>query len=183
MTLAPGGLSLRAVSTFRRREMCTRTVLAAVGGALSPQSSSTSRSVLRVSLACTSKSARRARCLLPRGATSSPCSSTSSGPRMWKSICRGERGLVRPNVHETRHARQALLSRLYRAATPVRHDRSSSDSHRPGSRRCARPPQEAVMAQAVPTQHPAVVLRSHYRQVRALLAIAMIALGGLTVAG
>ena len=36
------------------------------------------------------------------------------------------------------------------------------------------------MAQAVPTQHPAVVLRSHYRQVRALLAIAMIALVGLT---
>jgi hypothetical protein len=38
------------------------------------------------------------------------------------------------------------------------------------------------MAQAVPTQHPAVVLRSHYRQVRALLAIAMIGLVGLTVA-
>ena len=28
------------------------------------------------------------------------------------------------------------------------------------------------MPQAVPTQHPAVVLRSHYRQLRALLAIA-----------
>jgi len=38
------------------------------------------------------------------------------------------------------------------------------------------------MAQAVPAQHPAVVLRSHYRQVRALLVIAMIALVGLTVA-
>lgn len=38
------------------------------------------------------------------------------------------------------------------------------------------------MAQAVPTQHPAVVLRSHYRHLRALLAIAMIAVIGLTAA-
>ncbi len=38
------------------------------------------------------------------------------------------------------------------------------------------------MPQTVPTQHPAVVLRSHYRHLRALLAIAMIALVGLTVA-
>jgi hypothetical protein len=39
-----------------------------------------------------------------------------------------------------------------------------------------------MMGQAVPTQHPAVVLRSHYRHLRALLAIAMIAVVGLTVA-
>jgi hypothetical protein len=38
------------------------------------------------------------------------------------------------------------------------------------------------MSQTVPTQHPAVVLRSHYRQLRALLAIAMIAVVGLTLA-
>jgi hypothetical protein len=38
------------------------------------------------------------------------------------------------------------------------------------------------MPQAVPTQHPAVVLRSHYRQLRALLAIAMIAVVGLSAA-
>jgi hypothetical protein len=38
------------------------------------------------------------------------------------------------------------------------------------------------MPQAVPTQHPAVVLRSHYRQLRALLAIAMIAVIGLSAA-
>jgi hypothetical protein len=38
------------------------------------------------------------------------------------------------------------------------------------------------MGKAVPTQHPAVVLRSHYRQLRALLAIAMIAVVGLTAA-
>jgi hypothetical protein len=38
------------------------------------------------------------------------------------------------------------------------------------------------MGQAIPSQHPAVVLRSHYRQVRALLAVAMIAVVGLTAA-
>lgn len=36
------------------------------------------------------------------------------------------------------------------------------------------------MAQEVPTQHPAVVLRSHYRNLRALLLIAMIAVAGLS---
>jgi hypothetical protein len=40
---------------------------------------------------------------------------------------------------------------------------------------------EATMGQAIPTQHPAVVLRSHYRHVSILLAIAMIAVVGLTV--
>ena len=38
------------------------------------------------------------------------------------------------------------------------------------------------MSQTVPAQHPAVVLRSHYRQLRSLLAVAMIAVLGLTVA-
>jgi hypothetical protein len=38
------------------------------------------------------------------------------------------------------------------------------------------------MPQTVPKQHPAVVLRSHYRQLRALLAIAMIAVVGLSLA-
>ena len=38
------------------------------------------------------------------------------------------------------------------------------------------------MGQAVRKQHPAVVLRSHYTQLRALLATAMIAVVGLTVA-
>jgi hypothetical protein len=36
------------------------------------------------------------------------------------------------------------------------------------------------MAQAIPTQHPAVVLRSHYNHLRALLAVAIIAIAGLT---
>jgi hypothetical protein len=37
-------------------------------------------------------------------------------------------------------------------------------------------------SQAIPSQHPAVVLRSHYRQLRALLAVAMIGVVGLTAA-
>ena len=38
------------------------------------------------------------------------------------------------------------------------------------------------MGNVIPAQHPAVVLRSHYRQLRRLLAIAMIAVVGLTAA-
>jgi hypothetical protein len=41
---------------------------------------------------------------------------------------------------------------------------------------------EAVMGQAIPRQNPAVVLRSHFNQLRALLAIALVAVAGLTVA-
>jgi hypothetical protein len=36
--------------------------------------------------------------------------------------------------------------------------------------------------EAISPQHPAVVLRSHYQHLRALLAVAMIAVVGLTVA-
>jgi hypothetical protein len=54
--------------------------------------------------------------------------------------------------------------------------------HHRARRRGGRPTQEAVMGKAIPAQHPAVVLRSHYRQLRALLAIAMIAVVGLTAA-
>jgi hypothetical protein len=38
------------------------------------------------------------------------------------------------------------------------------------------------MGQAIPTQHPAVVLRSRFNQLRALLAVAMIAVIGLSIA-
>ena len=38
------------------------------------------------------------------------------------------------------------------------------------------------MSQTLSTQHPAVVLRSRYQQLRALLVVAMIAVVGLTVA-
>jgi hypothetical protein len=38
------------------------------------------------------------------------------------------------------------------------------------------------MGKAIPAQHPAVVLRSRYRQLRALLAVAMIAVVGLSAA-
>ncbi len=38
------------------------------------------------------------------------------------------------------------------------------------------------MGRAIPTQHPAVVLRSHHQQLRGLLAVAMFAVVGLTIA-
>ena len=38
------------------------------------------------------------------------------------------------------------------------------------------------MAQAIPAQHPAVVLRSHYNHLRTLLAVAIIAIAGLSAA-
>jgi hypothetical protein len=41
---------------------------------------------------------------------------------------------------------------------------------------------EAVMGQAIPRQNPAVVLRSHFNQLRALLAAALVVVAGLTVA-
>jgi hypothetical protein len=40
--------------------------------------------------------------------------------------------------------------------------------------------QEAVMSTSVPRQHPAVVLRSHYRQLRSLVAVLVVAVVGLT---
>jgi hypothetical protein len=42
--------------------------------------------------------------------------------------------------------------------------------------------EEAAMGQAIPTQHPAVVLRSHYTHLRILLAVAMTAVIGLSIA-
>jgi hypothetical protein len=40
--------------------------------------------------------------------------------------------------------------------------------------------QEAVMSNSVPAQHPAVVLRSQYRQLRSLLAVMVVAVLGLS---
>jgi hypothetical protein len=42
--------------------------------------------------------------------------------------------------------------------------------------------EEAVMDQAIPRQHPAVVLRSQFQRLRALLAIALVLVAGLCVA-
>jgi hypothetical protein len=44
------------------------------------------------------------------------------------------------------------------------------------------PAKEDPMSQSVPTQHPAVVLRSHYQHLRVLVVIALIAVVGLTIA-
>jgi hypothetical protein len=41
---------------------------------------------------------------------------------------------------------------------------------------------EAVMGQPIPSQHPSVVLRSHFKAVRALLAIALVAVCALAAA-
>jgi hypothetical protein len=46
----------------------------------------------------------------------------------------------------------------------------------------AAPRQEAVMGHAIPRQQPAVVLRSHFDNLRALLAVALVAIVGLTAA-
>jgi hypothetical protein len=56
----------------------------------------------------------------------------------------------------------------------------SQPCHRAVAALQLRPGTMAAMSQPLPTQHPAVVLRSHYRHLRALLAIAMIAVVGLT---
>ena len=40
--------------------------------------------------------------------------------------------------------------------------------------------QEAVMGNSVPAQHPAVVLRSQYRNLRSLVAVLLVALAALT---
>jgi hypothetical protein len=40
--------------------------------------------------------------------------------------------------------------------------------------------QEAVMSNSIPAQHPAVVLRSQYRQLRSLLAVLVVAVVGLS---
>ena len=59
---------------------------------------------------------------------------------------------------------------------------ASSRKHHRACRRGGRPEQEVVMNQTVSARHPAVVLRSHYTHLRALLATAMIAIVGLTAA-
>jgi hypothetical protein len=41
-------------------------------------------------------------------------------------------------------------------------------------------PQEAVMSTSVPAQHPAVVLRSQYRNLRSLVAVLVVAVVGLS---
>jgi hypothetical protein len=73
-------------------------------------------------------------------------------------------------------AGDALVTRAVTALSPAR--------NRPPARS---PPmsnttQEAVMGQPIPAQHPSVVLRSHFKLVRGLLAIAMVAVLALTAA-
>jgi hypothetical protein len=71
-----------------------------------------------------------------------------------------------------------------RAETTPTHDRHGVDpQHNRAERRAVRPAdRRQLMGQAIPRQHPAVVLRSHYNHLRALLAVAIIAVVGLTAA-
>jgi hypothetical protein len=64
----------------------------------------------------------------------------------------------------------------FAALQPVRRTIAASIQR---DRRLAGP--EAVMSDTLTQQHPAVVLRSHYRHVRALLAIALVAVVALSV--
>jgi hypothetical protein len=91
---------------------------------------------------------------------------------------------ARPNVQDFQTLAKPPLPPCYRAFT-----RSQALSRTIGSdvvppksgRAIEAPGQEAVMAEAIPRQHPAVVLRSHYTHLRALLAIAIIAVVALSV--
>ena len=62
-------------------------IFAAVGGGSPAQSSSINLSVASDSFGWISRSASSARCLPPPIEISPRSSRTSSGPRMWKSIC------------------------------------------------------------------------------------------------
>ena len=67
-------------SAFRRREICTSRLWAAVPGGRSLHSSSIRRSRETTSFACTRKSASTARCLAPPIGTDRPSRTASSGP-------------------------------------------------------------------------------------------------------
>jgi hypothetical protein len=94
-----------------------------------------------------------------------------------------------PNLQQVRAAGHGSLPACYRRVTGPQPTRGTIatdvGSSSPPNGRAAEaiaPNKEAVMAQAIPMQHPAVVLRSRYTQLRMLLAVAMIAVVGLTVA-
>jgi hypothetical protein len=97
-------------------------------------------------------------------------------------------GAVRPTYSSPAPLANPLLPRCYRlvaALQPLPRMIAAMfvSPHTSGrAAAAAAPKQEAVMGQAIPRQHPAVVLRSHYNHLRALLAVAMIAVVGLTAA-
>src|SRR5918999_1613252 len=91
------------------------------------------------------------------------------------------------NVPQPASARHGAVAGAVTAASP-RCNRPpggwlrnvAQNNHRAGPQAPTR--EEAVMGHAIPKQHPAVVLRSHYDLVRALLGVAMVALVGLVIA-
>jgi hypothetical protein len=59
-------------------------------------------------------------------------------------------------------------------------DHSGPSKHVGQAAEAAGPEQEAVMGQAIPRQQPAVIPPSRFNKLRALLAVALITVGGLT---
>src|SRR5206468_7397053 len=86
-----------------------------------------------------------------------------------------------------RSSRQAPPSGCYHAATalqpPQRIIRATQSKHQPQRGATPRPQTRSKsMSNTIQAQHPAVVLRSNYQHLRALLTAAIIAIVGLTVA-
>jgi hypothetical protein len=94
---------------------------------------------------------------------------------------RGARAVTQPtpappgSPPRCRRVVAALWPLRRRAAAAPPHDRSRCCPHRTSraAAEAATRRQEAVMGKALASQYPAVVLRSHYTAVRALLAVAM----------
>jgi hypothetical protein len=77
------------------------------------------------------------------------------------------------------------LLRCYRLVAALQPRPCTIDSDvntQPSEPPSGRPEEGGVMGQAIPRQHPAVVLRSRFNQLRTLFAAAVIAVVGLTVA-
>src|SRR5829696_22684 len=80
-------------------------------------------------------------------------------------------------MRRERRAGGPTLPRCYRAVAVLQPAPRMLASNQSTERPPRRPPspQEAVMGQPIPAQHPSVVLRSHFTLVRTLLVIAMAA--------
>ena len=105
---------------------------------------------------------------------------------MRKSIRASDRGRLDPTYRSPRAVAKPLSQPCHSGVAALQQQAgtiaSTSNPNPPGESPRRPPTQEAAMPETVPAQHPAVVLRSHYRHLRALLAIAMMAVVGLSVA-
>ena len=130
---------------------------------------------MSVSFAWTSSSASSARCLLPPSATSGPRRGPPAG-RGCGSPCAAERGAAGANVPQPGPPPSRAVPRCYRLSPLCNRPRApwppmSHTTHTGGSHGTDDPP-------AAPVSRPSLPLRA----VRTLLAIAMVAVIGLTAA-